>query len=57
VLNVAKHLSNLRVPRPLIGIAVTTMPTDYSVINRFQTNALSMVTESGWADYLGASER
>jgi branched-chain amino acid transport system substrate-binding protein len=36
VLNVATHLSNLRVPMLLPGIAVTTSPTDYSVINRFQ---------------------
>jgi ABC-type branched-subunit amino acid transport system substrate-binding protein len=36
VLNVATHLNNLRVPMLLPGITVTTAPTDYSVINRFQ---------------------
>ncbi len=36
VLNVATHLNNLRVPMLLPGITVTTTPTDYSVINRFQ---------------------
>jgi branched-chain amino acid transport system substrate-binding protein len=36
VLNVATHLNNLRVPMLLPGITVTTSPTDYSVINRFQ---------------------
>jgi ABC-type branched-subunit amino acid transport system substrate-binding protein len=36
VLNVATHLENLRVPMLLPGITVTTSPTDYSVINRFQ---------------------
>jgi branched-chain amino acid transport system substrate-binding protein len=37
VLDVATHLTNLRVPMLLPGITVTTSPTDYSVINRFQT--------------------
>jgi branched-chain amino acid transport system substrate-binding protein len=36
VLNVATHLDNLRVPMLLPGITVTTSPSDYSVINRFQ---------------------
>ncbi len=36
VLNVATHLSDLRVPMLLPGITVTTSPSDYSVINRFQ---------------------
>ena len=36
VLNVATHLHDLRVPMLLPGITVTTSPTDYSVINRFQ---------------------
>jgi ABC-type branched-subunit amino acid transport system substrate-binding protein len=36
VLNVATHLTDLRVPMLLPGITVTTTPTDYSVINRFQ---------------------
>jgi branched-chain amino acid transport system substrate-binding protein len=36
VLNVATHLDGLRVPMLLPGITVTTRPTDYSVINRFQ---------------------
>ena len=36
VLNVATHLDSLRVPMLLPGITVTTTPTDYSVINRFQ---------------------
>jgi branched-chain amino acid transport system substrate-binding protein len=36
VLNVATHLTNLRVPMLLPGITVTTTPTDYSVINHFQ---------------------
>jgi branched-chain amino acid transport system substrate-binding protein len=36
LLNVATHLSNLRVPMLLPGITVTTTPTDYSVINHFQ---------------------
>jgi branched-chain amino acid transport system substrate-binding protein len=36
VLNVATHLTGLRVPMLLPGITVTTSPTDYSVINRFQ---------------------
>ena len=36
VLNVATHLDNLRVPMLLPGITVSTSPTDYSVINRFQ---------------------
>jgi branched-chain amino acid transport system substrate-binding protein len=36
VLNIATHLNNLRVPMLLPGITVTTSPTDYSVINRFQ---------------------
>ncbi len=36
VLNIATHLNDLRVPMLLPGITVTTTPTDYSVINRFQ---------------------
>ena len=36
VLDVATHLHDLRVPMLLPGITVTTSPTDYSVINRFQ---------------------
>jgi branched-chain amino acid transport system substrate-binding protein len=36
LLNIATHLNNLRVPMLLPGITVTTSPTDYSVINRFQ---------------------
>ena len=36
VLNIATHLSDLRVPMLLPGITVTTSPTDYSVVNRFQ---------------------
>jgi branched-chain amino acid transport system substrate-binding protein len=36
VLNIATHLNNLRVPMLLPGIAVTTSPADYSVINKFQ---------------------
>jgi hypothetical protein len=36
VLKVATHLSDLHVPMLLPGITVTTTPTDYSVINRFQ---------------------
>jgi branched-chain amino acid transport system substrate-binding protein len=36
VLNIATHLNNLHVPMLLPGITVTTSPTDYSVINRFQ---------------------
>jgi ABC-type branched-subunit amino acid transport system substrate-binding protein len=36
LLNVATHLTNLRVPMLLPGITVTTTPTDYSVINKFQ---------------------
>jgi branched-chain amino acid transport system substrate-binding protein len=36
ILNIATHLTNLRVPMLLPGISVTTSPTDYSVINRFQ---------------------
>ena len=34
--NVATHLNNVSVPMLLPGITVTTSPTDYSVINRFQ---------------------
>jgi branched-chain amino acid transport system substrate-binding protein len=36
ILNVATHLDHLRVPMILPGITVTTTPTDYSVINKFQ---------------------
>jgi branched-chain amino acid transport system substrate-binding protein len=36
VLDIATHLDNLRVPMLLPGITVTTSPTDYSVINKFQ---------------------
>ena len=36
VLAVATHLTNLRVPMLLPGITVTTTPSDYSVVNRFQ---------------------
>jgi branched-chain amino acid transport system substrate-binding protein len=36
VLNAATHLRDLRVPMLLPGITVTTSPSDYSVINRFQ---------------------
>ena len=36
LLKIATHLSYLRVPMLLPGITVTTTPTDYSVINRFQ---------------------
>jgi hypothetical protein len=36
VLNIATHLSDLRVPMLLPGVTVTTSPTDYSVINTFQ---------------------
>jgi hypothetical protein len=36
VLNIATHLDHIHVPLILPGITVTTTPTDYSVINRFQ---------------------
>ncbi len=36
LLKIATHLDHLRVPMLLPGITVTTSPTDYSVINRFQ---------------------
>jgi branched-chain amino acid transport system substrate-binding protein len=36
LLNVATHLNNVSVPMLLPGITVTTSPTDYSVINKFQ---------------------
>jgi branched-chain amino acid transport system substrate-binding protein len=36
VLNIATHLDKLRVPMILPGITVTTTPTDYGVITRFQ---------------------
>ena len=36
VMKVATHLTNLRVPMLLPGITVTTTPTDYSVITKFQ---------------------
>jgi len=36
VLNIATHLNSLRVPMLLPGITVSTSPTDYSVINKFQ---------------------
>jgi ABC-type branched-subunit amino acid transport system substrate-binding protein len=36
VLAIATHLTNLRVPMLLPGITVTTTPSDYSVVNRFQ---------------------
>jgi hypothetical protein len=36
LLNIATHIDHLRVPMLLPGITVTTSPTDYSVINRFQ---------------------
>jgi branched-chain amino acid transport system substrate-binding protein len=36
VLSVATHLDNIHVPMLLPGITVTTTPTDYSVINKFQ---------------------
>jgi branched-chain amino acid transport system substrate-binding protein len=36
LLNIATHLDNIHVPMLLPGITVTTTPTDYSVINKFQ---------------------
>ena len=36
MLNIATHLNDLRVPMLLPGITVTTSPSDYSVINKFQ---------------------
>jgi hypothetical protein len=36
VLRIATHLDKLRVPMLLPGITVSTTPSDYSVINRFQ---------------------
>ena len=36
MLAIATHLTNLRVPMLLPGITVTTTPSDYSVVNRFQ---------------------
>jgi branched-chain amino acid transport system substrate-binding protein len=36
VLRLATHIDRLRVPMLLPGITVSTSPTDYSVINRFQ---------------------
>jgi len=36
VMNVATHLTKLRVPMLLPGITVTTTPTDYSVVTSFQ---------------------
>jgi len=36
ILNIATHLDHLPTPMLLPGITVTTTPTDYSVINRFQ---------------------
>jgi branched-chain amino acid transport system substrate-binding protein len=36
ILNIATHLDHLHVPMLLPGITVTTTPTDYSGINRFQ---------------------
>jgi branched-chain amino acid transport system substrate-binding protein len=36
LLNIAAHLDNLHVPMLLPGITVTTTPSDYSVINKFQ---------------------
>jgi hypothetical protein len=36
VLSIATHLDNLRVPMLLPGITVSTSPTDYSVVDKFQ---------------------
>ena len=36
ILNIATHLDHVRVPMLLPGITVTTTPTDYSGIDRFQ---------------------
>jgi branched-chain amino acid transport system substrate-binding protein len=36
ILNIATHLDNLHVPMLLPGITVTTTPTDYSLITKFQ---------------------
>ena len=36
LLNIATHLDNLHVPMLLPGITVTTTPSDYGVINKFQ---------------------
>jgi branched-chain amino acid transport system substrate-binding protein len=36
LLSIATHLDNLHVPMLLPGITVTTTPSDYSVINKFQ---------------------
>jgi branched-chain amino acid transport system substrate-binding protein len=36
ILNIATHLDNLRVPMLLPGITVTTTPSDYGLITRFQ---------------------
>ena len=36
VLNIATHLDKLRVPMLLPGITVSTSPTDYNVIDKFQ---------------------
>ena len=36
VLDIATHLTNLRVPMLLPGVTVTTTPSDYSVIDTFQ---------------------
>jgi ABC-type branched-subunit amino acid transport system substrate-binding protein len=36
VLNIATHLDHVRVPMLLPGITVTTSPTDYGVVTRFQ---------------------
>jgi branched-chain amino acid transport system substrate-binding protein len=36
VLNIATHLGQVRVPMLLPGITVTTSPTDYGVVTRFQ---------------------
>ncbi len=36
IMNIATHLTNLRVPMLLPGITVTTTPDDYGVVTRFQ---------------------
>src|SRR5271170_5562385 len=36
VLGIATHLDHVRVPMLLPGITVTTSPTDYGVVTRFQ---------------------
>jgi hypothetical protein len=36
ILNIATHLDHVHAPMLLPGITITTTPTDYSGINRFQ---------------------